>query len=70
MNCPHCAQPIFRKSSDGGRLKARTRVLVLHRSGDAETNCPGCGEAVVLGRLEVKLRKAQPKLVIRTVAVR
>lgn len=65
MKCPHCEQPLFRKSADGGRLKARTRVLVLHRSGDAETNCPGCGNAVLLGKLDVQLRKARPKLVIR-----
>ena len=66
MNCPHCQEPIFLKSAGGTKLKARTNILVLHpTSHEAEINCLRCGGAIVLGKLEVALRKARPRLVIR-----
>jgi len=39
---------VFRPTSDGQKLKARTRVLVLHKSGAAEINCEACGRGVLL----------------------
>lgn len=67
--CPHCDQPIFRASANGAKLKARTKILVLHKSGDVEINCSSCGKGVLLP-LEIReeqagLRKALPlKLVV------
>jgi hypothetical protein len=69
--CPHCAQPIFREV--GPKLKARTTMLVLHKSGAVEINCGACGRGVLLplerpasGALE--LRKAEtapaPRLIV------
>lgn len=68
--CPHCARPIFRKSADGAKLKARTKILVLHKSGDVEINCASCGKGVLLPLQAVgsepELRKAGlPRFVAR-----
>ncbi len=68
--CPHCEKPIFRKSADGAKLKAKTRILVLHKAGgEVEINCGSCGKGVLLPLIVVdtlKLRKAHmPKLVVR-----
>lgn len=68
--CPHCGQAVFRKSKDGAKLKAKTRILVLHKAGEVEINCGACGKGVllplVLAKGEVGLRKADmPKLVVR-----
>ena len=70
MECPHCKSPVFRMSPDGQKLKARTSMLVLHKSGDAEMNCGSCGHGVIIplamkdGPFE--LRKAsEPKYVVR-----
>lgn len=69
MNCPHCARPIFRKSSGGEKLKARTKIVVLHKSGDVEINCGSCGKGVLLPLRVVDgagLRKAEgPRFVAR-----
>ena len=61
LHCPHCDQPIFRKSNSGTRLKARATILVLHKSGEVEFNCGACKRAVILPtafRAKVELRKA------------
>lgn len=67
-DCPHCQQPIFRKSAGGSKLKARTKILVLHKSGEVEINCASCGKGVLLP-LQVaedapELRKAEPPRLI------
>ena len=68
--CPHCEKPVFRKSADGRKLKAKTRIFVLHKSGEAEINCGSCGKGVILP-LTLKedtkgLKKAEmPKLFVR-----
>ena len=46
--CPHCGKPVFRKSAGGQKVKARTKILVLHKSGEVEINCPECGRGVLL----------------------
>ncbi len=52
----------------GDRLKLRTRITVLHKSGDVEVNCQHCGGGVVLGQLtKVALTKsthAAPRFVV------
>lgn len=67
--CPHCGQPIFRKSAGGQKLKARTKILVIHKSGEAEINCSSCGKGVLLPLRvvegEIELRKAElPRFVV------
>jgi hypothetical protein len=32
--CPHCDAQVFRKSTNGTRYKARTPIVVLHKSGE------------------------------------
>ena len=72
--CPHCGLPVLRKASRGDKLKASTRILVLHKSGDVEINCGHCSKGVLLPLSqtvdffedEVTLRKAyMPRLVVR-----
>lgn len=69
LACPHCAQPMFKATGDGRKLKARTSMLVLHKGGSVEINCGVCGKGVIIP-LElragpVELRKAvEPRLVI------
>lgn len=73
LGCPHCAAQLFRASHDGTRVKARTSILVLYKSGEVEINCPSCSRGVliplVLAPGPIVLRKAQdasqPKLVVR-----
>ena len=48
LQCPHCDVQVFRKSKSGSRYKARTSILVLHKSGDVELNCPSCKRAIIL----------------------
>lgn len=48
--CPHCGQPLFRDGA-GGKRKASTSMLVLHKSGEAEVNCPACKRGVIIGTL-------------------
>ena len=69
-DCPHCGQPVFRKSSGGSKLKAHTKIVVLHKSGGVEINCAACGHGVLLPLVleegEPELRKAEaPRLVAR-----
>ena len=69
MDCPHCDSLIFRQSADGSKLKARTRIVVLHKSGGVEINCEYCGKGILLPLARVEgepIRKAEmPKLVAR-----
>jgi hypothetical protein len=71
MDCPHCSAPVFRLSEDGSKLKARTRILVLHKSGGSvEINCHSCGRGVILplalspGDFQIK-KAAAPRFVAR-----
>lgn len=62
MDCPHCKQPLFRKSGD--KLKARTKILVLHKSNEVEINCIRCGKGVLLPfkvNKSEEVRKATPQ---------
>ena len=67
MNCPHCQQPVFQASSE--KLKARTKILVVHKNGSIETGCPHCKRGVLLpfelsaGSFEIK-KAPGPSLVI------
>jgi hypothetical protein len=68
--CPHCDQPIFRKSAGGQKLKARPKILVIHKSGEVEINCSSCGKGVLLplrvAEGKIELRKAEPlRLIVR-----
>lgn len=68
--CPHCGSAVFRKSKDGAKLKAKTRILVLHKAGEVEINCGSCGKGVLLPLVLApgapELKKADmPKLVVR-----
>jgi len=61
LHCPYCDKPVFRKSSSGDRLKTKTTIMVLHKSGALEFNCSACKRAIILPmqfRSEIKLRKA------------
>jgi len=69
-DCPHCGKPVFRKSADGSKLKARTRIVVLHKaSGTVEINCESCGKGILLpvtASADTAIRKAEmPRLVAR-----
>lgn len=65
-DCPHCQQPVFRRSEAGGKAKLGRTAVVLHKSGELEINCPRCRRGIILGRIdEVTMRKAQPRLVVR-----
>lgn len=61
LQCPHCEQTVFRKSTSGTQLKARTTIMVLHKSGEVEFNCAACKRAIILPmrfRDVIELRKA------------
>jgi hypothetical protein len=51
------------------KLKARTRIVVLHKAGEVEINCDGCGKGILLPLARVEgagIRKADmPRLVAR-----
>ena len=68
LACPHCGDALFRSAVDGTRLKARTTMLVLHKSGDVEINCVACKRGVLLPLAPLKdvpLRKAEtPKFIV------
>jgi hypothetical protein len=73
LACPHCAALLFRASLDGSRVKARTSILVLHKSGEVEINCQSCRKGVIVPLVPapgpVMLKKAAdappPRLVAR-----
>lgn len=72
MICPHCSEAVFRATPDAEKLKARTTMLVLHKSGGVEINCARCGHGVLLplqlsdGPFELKKASSDAKrLVIR-----
>jgi uncharacterized C2H2 Zn-finger protein len=48
LKCPHCEGQVFRKSNSGNRYKARTAIVVLHKSGELEINCASCKRAIIL----------------------
>lgn len=61
LTCPHCAQPVFRKSNSGARYKVKTSILVLHKGGEIEFNCTACRRAIILPMRfppKIELRKA------------
>jgi len=69
LDCPHCARPLFRMVKSGDKLRARTNILVVHRSGDVEINCVECKRGVLVPLVPAKdvvLRKAAdgPKFVV------
>lgn len=45
-NCPHCNADIARASGD--KVKIRTSIVVLHKSGGIEINCPTCKRGVII----------------------
>jgi len=66
--CPHCQGVLMRKSTEGNKLKARTSMCIMHRTGEVEINCGSCGKGVLLGKLErVVVSKAAPpqRLIVR-----
>lgn len=59
MNCPHCNAGVLHFK--GGKAKLRTNILVVHKSGVLETNCPSCKKPIELpGTLDMgrPLKKA------------
>lgn len=46
MCCPHCSAEIVRGSGD--KVKIRTSIVVLHKSGSVEINCPSCKRGVLI----------------------
>ena len=65
ISCPHCQQPVFRRSANGSKLKLSRSPVVLSKSGDIEINCPQCKRGIILGQIGTTLLKAQPRLIIR-----
>lgn len=45
-HCPHCNAGIL--VVKGGKAKLRTNIIVMHKSGEVETNCPSCKRSIVL----------------------
>lgn len=70
MICPYCDKAVFKASPDGSRLKARTSILVLHKSGGVEINCAACGHGVLLplelsdGPFALRKSEAEPRFVV------
>lgn len=62
LACPHCERPMLVANRDGTKLKARTRMVVLHKSGAVEVNCQHCRLGVLLpvSVLSDPLKKADP----------
>ena len=46
MLCPHCEKAVFQTSPS--KLKARTKILVIHKSGEIEIGCPECKRGILL----------------------
>jgi hypothetical protein len=63
IQCPHCDGQVFALAKEGDRLKARTSIIVLHKSGDVEINCTHCKKGILLPLAAVPgktaLQKAQ-----------
>jgi hypothetical protein len=74
LECPHCGQPIFKSSNGGAKLKAKTSMLVLHKSGEVEINCGICRQGVFvpldLKQGPIELRKAESKPAVKLVVPR
>lgn len=66
MDCPHCSSTILKSDRSGLKMKARTRIVVLHKAGGVEFNCEHCGNAVMFeSDNALSLKKAnQPRLVV------
>lgn len=66
-DCPYCGEPVFTMAKDGDRLKARTSILVLHKSGEVEINCPHCKQGLIVPLAAIsgdkQLRKARVRQV-------
>lgn len=45
-DCPHCGANVL--VFKGLRAKVRTSILVIHKSGGVETNCPSCRKSIIL----------------------
>ena len=69
--CPHCDKEMFRPSKDGSKLKLPTSMLVLHKAGDVEVNCPHCKQGVIVplqaktGPPELRKAQAGPRFIIK-----
>ena len=69
MDCPYCGVPVFKPNGARTKLKARTTMIVLHKSGSVEINCGSCGQGVLVP-LELKADTAQlekashPRLIV------
>ena len=65
IECPYCGGRVFSLAKSGDRLKAKTSMLVLHKSGDVEINCTHCKQGVLVPLVpksgEKRLRKAAPR---------
>lgn len=60
-HCPHCGCGVFVAKS--GKAKMRTSILVVHQTGEVESNCPGCRKAILLpmhADLNTPLKKSKP----------
>ncbi|MDQ3171086.1 MAG: hypothetical protein M3Q55_13195 [Acidobacteriota bacterium] len=44
--CPHCGVEIARESGD--KTKIRTSIVVLHKGGGIEINCPACKGGIII----------------------
>jgi ssDNA-binding Zn-finger/Zn-ribbon topoisomerase 1 len=44
--CPHCNAEVARGS--GEKVKIRTSIVVLHKSGGVEINCPTCRRGILI----------------------
>lgn len=66
IGCPHCQQPVFRRSESGTKFKLSRSAVVLTKAGDIEINCPSCRRPIIVGQFsDGGLRKAGPRLFVR-----
>jgi hypothetical protein len=66
--CPHCQMSLFAPGSSRDKLKISRTVVVLHKGGGVEVNCPHCRRGVMLGTLDtITLQKALPRLIVRPI---
>lgn len=69
--CPTCSGALFTLSKDETKLKATTSVILLHKSGEVEINCPHCKCGVILplapipGQTTLKKGRQHQRLVLR-----
>lgn len=71
QGCPHCGHEMFKPTPDGLKIKTPTSMLVLHKSGDVEINCPKCKQGVLVplvakaGEVALKKAAASQRFVVR-----